>query len=120
MTPPLEDDRPADEWAPAPPGKVAALARKVRGRRQRRVFVRSAAATTAALVASGGLWLWRSGGPGRGGDLGGLTCAEAQRLAPAFVKGELVDPLRERVRRHAIACPVCRPLFEQLGYTFTT
>lgn len=107
MTRPADNEPvPSARWQPCPPGKFQVLARRLRGRRQRRVFLRGAAAGTAALAA--GLVWWF--GPRRAAEptYGGLTCAEVRRLAAAYRQGRLGRDLREQVGRHLAECPRCR------------
>jgi hypothetical protein len=47
--------------------------------------------------------------------IGGLTCAEADDLAPAFVLGALTDPEMAAVRRHLAECGSEHLAFAELG-----
>jgi hypothetical protein len=108
-----DDERwPPLEWDDAPPDAVARLGRKLRKRRQRRVFLGAATAAVAVLAAGGGVGLWWLTGRRREFDFGDITCSEVMRLAEAYRAGRLDAPLRERVERHIALCPMCRPLFE--------
>lgn len=117
-----ENDQPLLRgWSQAPPGEVAQLGRKLRARRSRRLFLKSAAATAAGvLLATSGAGLWWLFGRHREYDYGGITCSEAIRLARPYMMGQLPAADRERVRQHVAQCSVCGPRFRQMGSTNAT
>ncbi len=106
---------------PCPPGAFQSLAEKLRKRRQRRLFLRSAVAVAStAVVAGGGLSLWlglRGSGQQSPSEYhyGGIACSEVQELAGAYARGELGAPMREKVRQHVAQCPHCGPRFRSMG-----
>lgn len=109
--------RPArDEWVPCPPGELDRLANKLRGRRQRRVFLRTAGVVATIAAAGGGLSLWLVPGISGERSFGGLTCTEVQQLAEAYGKGKLDESLRAQVRLHVSQCPQCGPHFKAMGW----
>lgn len=105
----------APDWQPCPKGTFASLSGTLAGRRNRRLFLRTAAFAAAGLVTGGaGLW-WLLNGNAQEGPLRGLSCGEAQRLADALVRDELSEIERERVLAHVRECPNCQPCFRALG-----
>ena len=100
-------------WERCPPGDLARLLKKLRHRRQRRIFLQTAAATL--VVATGGASLWFALGPSGDPRPGGLACEEVEKLTPAYAKGQLDPATREKVRRHVAVCPRCGPMFKAMG-----
>jgi hypothetical protein len=94
------------------------LARKLRRRRQRRVFLGWGLALAGAAVATGvGIWAGKRWRTPDEYDFGHISCADVQKLAQAYGQGKLDGPVRERVRRHVAQCPKCGPLFQSMGLT---
>lgn len=115
MAPQQTNDQPLPSgWSKAPPGEVAGLGQKLRLRRKRRLFLKTAAVTAAGLLAAaGGAGLWWLVGRTREYDYGGITCSEVMDRARAYAMGQLQGADRDRVREHLARCPVCGPRFRQ-------
>lgn len=103
--------------SPCPPGEFERLAQKLRQRRQRRVFLRSAAAVALVATAGGGLSWWLGSGSPRDRAFGGLTCAEVQALAQVYGQGEVSARVREQMQQHLAQCPQCAAQFKAMGLT---
>jgi len=102
-------------WRRCPPGEFERLAERLRTRRQRRHFLRTAGAVAASIAAGGGLLLWNSSRPSGMTPPGGLTCDEVQQFVAAYAAGKLDEPTRQRVREHVSKCPRCGPRFQAMG-----
>jgi len=98
-------------WSPCPAGELTRLGNKVRSRRQRRVFLQSAAAAGAAGLGGLAWWLAVPGEP----PLGGLNCTQVQELAKPYAAGTLGEEMRKKVRQHLAECPQCGPRFKAMG-----
>jgi hypothetical protein len=110
---------PPPRRTPCPPGTFLLLAEKLRKRRHRRVFLRTAVVST-AVAAGTGLSLWlglRESGQRSPAEYhyGGIACSEVQKLASSYGRGELAAPIREKVRQHVAQCPHCGPRFGSMG-----
>ena len=66
------------------------VARKLRGRKQRRVFLRTIVAAGTAVATGGGLAWWLQ--PPAEPSFGGLTCSDIHQLAPAYAKNRWMIP----------------------------
>ena len=104
-----------DEWSPLPPGEVARLGQKLRGRKTRRVFLRAAVATAASFLATGGgAWLLLGR---RGHDeshYGGIACSEVVSQGKDYLEGKVPEPTQSQITEHVAQCPWCGPLFKQM------
>ena len=116
MVDPLQTGPPTSDWAPCPPGAFELLTEKLRARRRRRFFLRTAAVTVGTAAAAGVGWLvWQLNQPGPA-NFGGIACPEVIRLGPEYAKGELNEDLRERIRIHVSLCPKCGPYYRSKGW----
>ena len=119
--------RPA--WEPVPPGEIQDLARRLRGRRQRRLFLRAGAALLGSLTA-GGLLAWWLGGksatpparPGVPGDFyyGGIACSEVKAWADAYGQGALDAGTRGKIADHLRQCASCATFYKAKGHAART
>jgi predicted anti-sigma-YlaC factor YlaD len=105
----------ASSWVPCPAGELERLSQRLRKRRQRRTFLRVAAASVAVAATGGGLVVWLRPREPREFNFAGLTCTQVQNAAMAYAQNELDADMRDRVREHVAQCPRCRPLFERMG-----
>jgi hypothetical protein len=80
--------------------------------------LQSSAAAAAVVATGGGVLFLLTRNQLEELDFGGINCAEARRLVPAYLAGELPAADVERLRRHATACPLCRPWFDRRGIRF--
>ena len=108
------DVPPAAGWEPCPPGEIARLGRKLRGRKSRRTFLRTAAATAATALTAGGVIAVIVGRQNKEYDYGGIVCSEVVPLAPAYLAGDVPEPTRSKVATHIALCPNCGPYYQKL------
>jgi hypothetical protein len=94
---------------------VERLAHKLRARRRRRLFLRSAVGVVGAAAAAGGLWVGWTLYESADYTYGGVSCTEVQKLASQFGRGELSEELSAKVRNHVRQCPRCGPRFKAMG-----
>ena len=95
------------------PARSARLGRKQRGRKQRRIFLRTLARASVVALTGGGVAWWLQ--PPAEPSFGGLTCSDIHRLADAYAKNELDEPLSQSVRQHLVLCPRCGPWAKAIG-----
>jgi hypothetical protein len=105
------------EWGPCPPGAFEQLAAKLRARRRRRFFLRTAVTGAGVAAAAGVGWLAWSMNQDKPADFGGIACPEVVRLGPEYAKGDLSKELREKIRIHISLCPNCGPYYRSKGWT---
>lgn len=108
---------PPDDWQPAGGGEVVRLARRLKGRKTRRQFLKVGGGVVGGLLAvAGGWWAIRSATQGQEYDFGGITCREAMARADAMTKGKtLSDTEMMQLKQHVMLCPNCKPRFERMG-----
>ncbi|MBI1904080.1 MAG: zf-HC2 domain-containing protein [Planctomycetia bacterium] len=107
-------------WQPCPPGTLADLAGRLRGRRRRRFLARLAvaplvllAAGAAAMVAIGR----NDPRPGETNPPGGsvaIKCKECKQLLPLYLAGSLPPDQTEKMRVHLAKCRPCREVMEKM------
>lgn len=104
------------EWGPCPPGAFERLSAKLRARRRRRIFLRTAVAGAGIAAAAGVGWLAWGLNQEKPGDFGGIACPEVVRLGPEYAKGELSKDLSEKIRIHISLCSKCGPYYRSKGW----
>lgn len=115
LHPPLPT--PPDDWQPAREGEVVRLTRRMKGRKNRRQFLKASGGVVGGILAVAGGWLaLRSATREREYDFGGITCSMAMARADAMMKGrKLPETEMMQVKEHMMVCPNCKPRFEQMG-----
>ena len=103
---------PIGPWSRCPRGEFERLGRKLRTRRQRRVFLRTAGACVVAATGGGMAWWLRASVDM---SFGGIACSDVHRLKDAYAKNELEESVREQVRQHIVQCPRCGPWAKSIG-----
>jgi len=106
-----------DDWQPATGGEVVRLTRRMKGRKNRRQFLKAGGGVVGGLLAVAGGWLVvRSATREREYDFGGITCSVAMGRADAMTKGKMLPEAEMmQVREHVMLCPNCKPKFEKMG-----
>jgi hypothetical protein len=115
--PPDETGTPLSAWTPCPPGTFERLAGRLRARRNRRLFLGSAAATLAVAAAAGGAWLASRPPEAHVYHFGGIACPEVVQLGPECAKGDLPKELSDKIHVHISECPNCGPYYKAHGWT---
>jgi hypothetical protein len=119
------------QWEPVPEGEIWSLSKRLRGRRQRRLFLRAGGALLGTL-ATGGLLVWwlrgpsavpaPSPGPRPPADFfyGGIACSEVRAKAEAYGTGTLDAGIRSKIIEHLAKCPPCAAFYKAKGYAART
>jgi hypothetical protein len=89
----------------------------MKGRKNRRQFLKASGGVVGGILAVAGGWLaLRSATREREYDFGGITCSMAMARADAMMKGrKLPETEMMQVKEHMMVCPNCKPRFEQMG-----
>ena len=109
------------EWDSCPAGTLSALSGKLKGRNQRRRFLKFAGALSLAVLGGGvavGLGLYFRRMPHdavQDFNFGGITCTEVDQQAQAFALGQVQEPLLGKMRIHIAQCPKCGPLMRNMA-----
>ncbi len=108
-----DQDRDDQAWEACPRGKFGQLATKLRQRRQRRLFLQTAA--SAGIIAFGGVGLWlslRSAVDDR--TIADIACSDVRGHLPAYLGGDLDEDLLARIEKHLELCAPCRSRLEKM------
>ncbi len=115
IKPPPHPTSPRDDWQPAQQGEVLRLTRTLRGRKQRRQFLKAGASLVVGLVAVGGTW-WAVASRPRNYHFAGMTCTQVMASLDAWKRGQLAQAQVRQLKQHVLGCPNCKPKFEQMGW----
>lgn len=103
-----------DDWNACPPGEVGAVVNRLRKRRRSRTLQKAALITTTLLVLIAvGTWSLGLFSPLER-EIAGLKCSDVKALAAQYNSGDLDDDRAERMRRHVLACSLCRGHFPRI------
>lgn len=116
------------QWEPCHPGEFSRLAKKLRHRRQRRLFLGAAGALAVTAAAGGVLALWfgrgaaHRPGPGKPGEFfyAGISCTDVKAQADAYGKGEVTPTARDQIRKHLEQCVSCTNFYKAKGFAANT
>ena len=106
----LQDDSGTD-WEPCPEGELLRLSRQLKGKQNRRQFLRGA--VVIGGIASVGLGTWAVLSSGREHHYADVSCGEVMRLAKVYKT--LTKQKQEQLLAHVKQCKHCKPTYQKLN-----